>query len=385
MRRLACAEHPPLHALLPTAVEQQSANPDYWGLDHYYEVEGEAIERILVPAVEELWAMCTDFVGTAVADEEILTSLGIPSLAWDTVRESWERSDPVLFSRFDLSFDGRSAPKLHECNIDVVGLVYETAMFQKAWLTYQKDHASIDAAALQFADLEGATVRAVSRMGTRPIRLSSLDGDPYDALWQYALFRILDGAGIDCDRRNYASVEAFLSALMADGAEARVIKGFRWDRLLEDTTLSSRIAALGPRIASPMWSLVLSSKGSLAWLWRFNRGHRNLLATFFEPAPLADADGFVSKPLFSILGQGIALCDRRQPSRNLVTQGPAGSCARVFQDLHYLPRPAGEGRGPWASTGAWVVDGKAVAIGMTECDSPVITDLGMRYLPHVLS
>lgn len=385
MRRLACAEHLPLHVLLPTPVEQHAANFDYWGLDRYYEVDGEAVERILAPAVEELWAMCMEFVGAAVADEEILASLGIPSFVWDMIRESWQRSDPVLFARFDLSFDGRSPPKLHECNIDVVGLFYETALFQKAWLNHRKDRASLAASALQFADLDGAIVRAVARMGAGPLLLVSLEDDPYDALWQYGLFQVLDGAGVGCDMRCYPSAEAFLSQIPAEPAGAGVIKGFRWNRLMDNAALAAGMADLPARIASPIWSLVLSSKGSLAWLWRFNPGHRNLLATFFEPAPLAATAGFVSKPLFSIQGQGIELCDRRQPARNLVTRGPAAPGGRVFQDLHYLPRPAGNGRGPWASTGAWVVDGKAVAIGMTECDSPVITDPAMRYLPHVLA
>ncbi|MCK0206835.1 glutathionylspermidine synthase family protein [Starkeya koreensis] len=395
MRRHACAEHPALNALLPTIIEQHSANRDYWGVDHYYELDGEAVETVLSPAAEELWALCLDFVARAVDDERILESLGIPGLAWDAVRASWRRADPLLFARFDLSFDGHTPPKLHECNVDVVGLLYETAVYQANWLRRQQAEARLTASARQMADLEGAAGRmAARRFGDRPVELVSLDDDPYDELWQYTLFRILDGAGIACDVRNYTSLEAFLASLPASAGSAvapYVVKGFRWDHLIRDSALALHVGALPAGIAAPLWSALLSSKGSLAWLWHFNRGHPNLLASFFEPARLDDADGYVAKPLFSIQGQGIELRDRRAPGRNCVTRAPGPVCGRVYQDLHYLPRPAGPvhanggAGGPWASTGVWMVEGRAVALGMSECDSPIITDDAMRFVPHVLA
>ncbi len=371
MRRRSCTDPPPLHALLPTPIERQHADDAYWVVDACYEVDGEALDKVLIPAAEELWLMCQDLVDRAVGREDILASLGIPTFAWDAIAASWAQRDPVLFARFDLSFDGASQPKLHECNIDVVGLLHETAIFQCRWRDRQAPRAA------QFAHLAEATAAVLRRAAAGgAVQLSILGDDPDDALWQHALRSILEGIGIAATLRRHESPDTFVASI-AEGAP-RIIKGFRWDHLVRDRALAARLNGTASRITAPIWSLVLSSKGSLAWLWHFNRGHPNLLPASLDPRDLPAGSGYVAKPLFSIQGRGVTL--HEGGATPLRAEEP-----RIYQQRHDLPRIGPAGRAPWTSTGAWVVEGKAVAIGMTECDSPVITDAAMRYVPHVVT
>ena len=85
-------------------------------------------------ASAELAALCLDFVDQAVRDEQILSRLGISSTMWDLIAESWHRSDPSLYGRFDLAYDGKNHAKLLEYNADTPSVLFETSVFQWIWL-----------------------------------------------------------------------------------------------------------------------------------------------------------------------------------------------------------------------------------------------------------
>lgn len=388
MIRLSCRTFPPLGHLLRSATERSAAEGDYWNPSGYYQFERKAVETLLRPATEDLWAMCRDFVGRAVADAEILASLGIAEHLWDGIRESWLRDDPVALARFDLSFDGSAAPKLHECNIDVVGLLFEATLFQSRWFQHQKENDRSFRDATHCAGIEDGLAAVLTSGGSRAVMLASLAPDPYDALWIETLSAILAQRGATCARAEFASVEALCRAVArrsAGNTEPAVVKSFRWDAISACRDSVPGLVAAAPRLFSPMWSVVLSSKGCLPWLWRLYPGHPNLLPAFFDAAELAGSRGIVAKPLFSIQGQNVTLEDRMDCHRSMATDGPDQTGRRIFQELCYLPDFDVHGRRWWASTGAWIVNERFAALSMTECSSPVINGPHMRYLPHVLA
>jgi glutathionylspermidine synthase len=388
MKRLTCASPPLLGDLLRTATERRAANDSYWITASCYAMQDEALERLLKPAAGELWQICRDFAARAVRDDEILASLGIPEHAWAGLGESWQRGDPVSLARFDLSFDGVAPPKLHECNIDVVGLLFEATCFQTRWMDHQRQHDPRFHAAGQLAAIADNLAPALGRMGGgQPVRLLSLDADPYDDLWLDTHRGILAARGLPCVSEARHGLDDLCRSLEGSASHASaplIVKSFRWDRVTASEEATRRIVRLAPRLLSPMWTLVLSSKGCLPWLWALNPGHPNLLPAYFTPQPLAHARGIVAKPLFSIEGQNITLRDHGGQKRVLSTGGPDTSGRRVFQELCYLPRFMAGAAPRWASTGAWIAGEAFAAISLTESSSPVISSDTIHYVPHVI-
>lgn len=388
MLRLAATSPPALESLLLSPIERTAAEGSYWIVDQYYALDGAAVDKILLPAVRELWAMCLDFAGRAVKDDEILASLGIPEYAWAGIAHSWANSDPAPLARFDLCFDGRTSPKLHECNIDVVGLLYEATFFQRAWMDHQRKCDPSFAGCDQFIEIEFGLASAIaSRAAQGPITLVSIAADPYEELWTCAVASMLGKRGISCEFVSLGSVPEFFAWVGDRDRDARdrlAVKAFRWDQLLAHGKHFQSLSDSNTRLISPIWSLVLSSKGCLPWLWTLNPGHPNLLEACFEEGQITCPSGFVSKPLFSIQGQDVVLRDALEPARNLVTSGDGRVARRIYQALCYLPEFSSCGGRRWASTGAWVANGRPAGISMTEAGIPVITEQLMGYVPHVL-
>lgn len=354
--------------------------------DYCYALDGETVDRVLVPAAEELWALCRDFAARAVRDDEILASLGIPAAIWDPLRDSWQRDGESALpcARFDLSFDGTGTPRLHECNIDVVGHVHEAALFQTRWFSRAKAAASLPPGARQLADLGPALAAALTEAARgRAITLLRMGRDPYDALTLLACEAVLSASGRPCRVVTADDPRQLLTEALPAAGDDFVLKLFRWDHFLRPDRAGVEDLLQRGRIASPLWSLLLSSKGCLPWLWRFNPGHPNLLAAQFDPAGFQTTGGYVSKPLFSIRGDDIEVTEGAAGPGPRHTQG-SGGARHVYQALHYLPRIPGPTDAPWVSTGVFIVGGKARALTMTEADAPVLTGANGRTVPHNL-
>jgi glutathionylspermidine synthase len=54
--------------------------------------------------------------------------LRLPEAAIPAILRSWERDDFSLYGRFDLAFDGRSAPRLLEYNADTPTALLEASV-----------------------------------------------------------------------------------------------------------------------------------------------------------------------------------------------------------------------------------------------------------------
>jgi len=60
--------------------------------------------------------------------------LGLDDRAARLIERSWFDRDPALYGRMDLSFDGRSPPKLLEYNADTPTSLFEASVVQWHWL-----------------------------------------------------------------------------------------------------------------------------------------------------------------------------------------------------------------------------------------------------------
>src|SRR3974390_802183 len=106
----------------------------YWDESAYYALSLKDIETRIEAPSAEIDAMCLELVDDVIDDERQLRRLRIPQEFWPLIAASWERDDPSLYGRLDLSFDGTGPVKLLEYNADTPTSLLETAVFQWIWL-----------------------------------------------------------------------------------------------------------------------------------------------------------------------------------------------------------------------------------------------------------
>lgn len=104
----------------------------YWDEAGWYEFSLAEIEEIEA-ATNTLHALCLQAV-QVVLDQDRLDEFGIPSEFHAWIRDSWDNDEPTVYGRFDLAWDGRSAPKLLEYNADTPTALFEAAVVQWHWL-----------------------------------------------------------------------------------------------------------------------------------------------------------------------------------------------------------------------------------------------------------
>ena len=120
MQRIACDERPNWreradeHGFRFHTIEGER----YWDERAYYAFTLQEIERDIEAPTADLDQMCRELVARAVDDERMLKLLRIPERFWTFIAASWKRSDPSLYGRFDLSYDGQGPAKLLEYNAD---------------------------------------------------------------------------------------------------------------------------------------------------------------------------------------------------------------------------------------------------------------------------
>ncbi len=361
----------------------------YWTDDAYYLFDADGLER-LKAASTELWNLCLQVVDRASRDDEVLGSLGIPEACWEALRDSWRRGDPDLLARFDLAFDGRRPAKLHECNADTAGTLYEAAVFQWIWLEDRQRDGDLPASHDQFNRLHEALVGSFQGLGTigRPLHMAASLRNVEDQIWARYLQDCAMQAGHDARYVDLEAIRVNACGRLVDAGGLAIrllVKAYRWNVLLHEPYGPHFIGADSPGVIEPLWKLVLASKGLLVWLWRLFPGHPNLLPAWFSDDPDAPTDKCVIKPLFSIKGCNVTLRDPDWPGGGLSTPGPYGREGRVVQALHRLPTFGEATRERHASVTSWIVGGKAEGIGILESDGPIIIDEYSRFVPHAVT
>ncbi|HEY7843464.1 MAG TPA: glutathionylspermidine synthase family protein [Bradyrhizobium sp.] len=354
----------------------------YWDERGYYAFTLDEIEARIEAPTAEIDAMCLELVSHAVDDERILRRLKIPEPFWPLIVESWQRREPSLYGRLDLSFDGRGTAKLLEYNADTPTSIFEAAVFQWTWLEQATLRAIIPKQADQYNSIHERLIEAWKKIGRgRHLHLAGATGNEEDAGTLAYLEDTATQAGlattmIDIEDIGWREASGFVDLDNRDIELA--FKLYPWEWMFQDA-FGARLHQAATRWIEPPWKAVLSNKGILPLLWELFPNHPNLLPAFFEDDPRAKELGtsFVRKPLYSREGANVTLISQGVPLAQ--QDGPYGGEGFVRQAFASLQHFSGQ----YPVLGSWLVDHTPCGLSIREDESP-ITGNNSRFLPHAI-
>jgi len=346
-----------------------SADGGYWDESACYCFSADEIDT-LEAATEELHRMALAAVKHVIETKRYADLHVAPAQA-ALIEQSWRANAPSLYGRFDLAYDGSSAPKLLEYNADTPTSLLEAAVAQWHWLeeTGRPD---------QFNSLHERLIARWEQIfntlppGT-PLHFSCMKDNEEDRITIEYLRDTAVQAGMATHFIYVEDLSWNGSAFVdLDAQPVRAwFKLYPWEWLVRDD-FATHLGDTSLHIIEPAWKALLSNKGMLAILWELFPDHPNLLPAYFTPDFLGAS--FIVKPFFSREGANISIVDRQQP---LATPGPYAAEPKVYQARATLP--AFDGRYP--VIGTWIVGDEAAGMGIREDITPVTTNAS-RFIPH---
>lgn len=353
----------------------------YWDESVCYSFTLREIEDDIEACTTELWALCKEFVGRAVGDQEIFERMRIPRFAWNLIAESWRRSDPSLYGRFDFAYGGCGPPKLLEFNADTPTAVFEAAVFQWYWLEDGLARGFLPSDGDQFNSIHEKLVarwRQVARQNL--VHFVCMKKSVEDLGTVSYLEDCARQAGLSTDILDMSAIGLLRNTFV--DLRGRTMQGifklYPWEFMFADEFGRSSAMA-NAQFIEPPWKMLLSNKGVLAYLWEMEPRHPNLLPAFFDDDVRAADIGadFARKPIWSREGANITLVE----GGKILCQstGSYGTDGCVRQALVRLP----EFEGNFPVIGSWVVGDDAAGIGIREDASPITTDRA-RFIPHFI-
>lgn len=338
------------------------AGEPYWDETAAYEFSAAEIDR-LDDATAEIERLCRAACEHAVKAGRWET-LGIPQAVWPIVAASWRNTEPSLYGRLDLCWDGNGPPKLLEYNADTPTALYEASVIQWEWLTCAMPDAD------QFNSLHEAliaawpTLRITTKLHFAAIRGHAEDRTTVDYLRDTAMQAGLATSFIAIEDIGWNG--RTFTDLAEHGIET-IFKLYPWDWLLRDQ-FGQHIRQASTRWIEPAWRLMPASKGMLALLWELFPGHPNLLPAYRDANRIGIRQ--VRKPLFGREGANITA-----PGQS--TGGTYGAEGYVWQQYQELPRFNGR----YPVIGSWLIAGKPHGMGIREDATPITQD-SSRFVPH---
>jgi glutathionylspermidine synthase len=337
----------------------------YWDESAYYEFSSAEIDQ-LEDVTAELNAMCLQLVERVVR-EGLFGLLGIPGQFWEYVRASWQEKQPTIYGRFDLCYDGESAPKLLEFNADTPTALFEASVVQYYWLKEfdgQKDQFnSIHERLLDHfvKKISGSVGKGILHFSCVKESLEDYTTTEYlrDVAIQAGLETkhiFIDDVGYDHDTKRFVDLEE---------TEIRhLFKLYPWEWMVNEE-FGPFLIENGIALYEPPWKMILSNKAILPLLWQMFPDHPNLLPSYFA-APQS-GDIFVEKPFFSREGEGIVVG----------TWFAEGKKQFVYQQYCELPNYSGN----YPVIGSWIIASEPAGIGIREDTTPITNNLS-RFVPH---
>lgn len=343
----------------------------YWTEQACYVFAADQIDE-LEAATDELHGLCLKAVEYVVANR-LWDRLRIPPAWGDYVEQIWRRSDPTLVGRFDLVYDGRSAPKLLEYNADTPTALYEAAVVQWHWLKDVRPEAD------QFNSIHEKLIDAwrgiLARLPPEAmVHFARFDDQPEDHATSEYLRDTALQAGL-AGKPLAVSQIGWNGRRFTDPDEMPIQvlnKLYPWEWMVREE-FGTHVLSDTTAFIEPAWKMILSNKMLLPILWEGFPGHANLLPSFdTEHRDLGGA--FVKKPIFGREGHNVTIVG---PGVFDTASGDYGVEGYVWQAYHPLPVFDGN----HALVGSWVIEGKAAGIGMRE-DDRRITHNNSRFVPH---
>jgi glutathionylspermidine synthase len=340
----------------------------YWWESACYAFSADEID-ILEEATETLHRLCLEAVERLVQGGD-LSRLDIPQAYWRWIGESWRRSDPGLYGRFDLVYDGISPPKMLEYNADTPTALIEAAVVQWYWLEEVKPGCDqFNSLHEKLIDHWKALRERASRAGREPaLHLSGAFAELEDRRTIEYVQDVAGQAGWATSLLDVSDI-GWNGRFFTDLSETQIrflFKLYPWEWMLREAfgrhLLSDLIG-----IVEPPWKMLLSNKAILAVLWEMFPDHPHLLPAARERSMIGGA--CVEKPIYGREGKDVRVLGAAEPA--------TGQRGRVYQAL--APLPVFDG---WhALIGSWIVGGKAAGMGIREDRVPITTNTS-RFVPH---
>lgn len=347
----------------------------YWDETVHYEFDRDEI-LALETQVEVLHSMCLDAVEQIVLTERF-ADFGLPQWCWEAVAKSWRRSDPYLYGRFDLRYDGGGPAKLLEYNADTPTSLLEAAIIQWHWLT--DAHPGDDQWNSLHEQLVARWNALRSQVAGNELHFtwSSADSSGEDNVTTAYLQETAAEAGFDTIALPIEDIgwdtEAAMFVDLADAPINAIFKLYPWEWVLDDAFGRNVVASLPQTMwLEPLWKALLSNKALLAVLWEMYPGHPNLLPAYVDdPHELTE---YIRKPKLGREGANMTIV---AAGRESATSGVYGAEGYVYQ--LFDPLPQFEGMHP--VLGVWIVGDTAAGLGLRETPG-LITDDGSAFVPH---
>jgi glutathionylspermidine synthase len=352
----------------------------YWCEDAYYQFTLQQVEK-LEEVTSELHQMCLQVVDKVVNSEELLAKFRIPKHTWDFVRASWKTTQPSLYSRLDLAWDGQTDAKLLENNADTPTSLYEAAFFQWIWLEDQLAAGNLPPGSDQFNSLQEKLIERFAALHQQHgfsllhfacCRDTDEDRGTVQYLQDCATEAGLPGDFLFIDEIGLGEKGQFTD--VQDQVISNLFKLYPWEFMLREV-FSTKLEDAGVRWLEPAWKSIISNKALLPMLWKMFPGHPNLLPAYFAEDEVPHMESYVVKPLFSREGANIRIMDKGQEIAH--ADGPYGEEGMIVQQFHPLPKFGDS----YTLIGSWLIDDLPAGIGLRE-DRALITQDLSRFYPH---
>jgi glutathionylspermidine synthase len=314
--------------------------------------------------------MCLELV-QEIIDLRLFKLFLIPPEFEDLIVRSWEEREPSVYGRFDLAYDGVSAPRLLEFNADTPTGLVEASVIQWFWL---KD---VDERGDQFNSIHERLLdawKAVHEQDSRPLHLAAMSGQMEDYVTVEYLRDTAIQAGFETQ---YLDVEQIgydsQTRQFVDSAGAPIHRAFKlypWEWMIREE-FGQNVLHAPTRWIEPPWKMLLSCKSILPMLYDKYPDSPFLLPASFDPIE----GNYVRKPIHAREGSNITVVVDGQVRYQ--TEGPYAEGPYIYQRL--APLRAHDGHYP--IFGSWVVNGISCGVGIREDDSP-ITHNTSRFVPH---
>ncbi len=343
----------------------------YWDERACYALTSGEVD-MLEAVTNELQQMCVE-AAQHVIDHDLFDRFAIPREFVPLVIDSWNRDDATLFGRFDLSWDGRSPPKMLEYNADTPTSLIEASVAQWYWLREVKP------AADQFNSLHEKLIAQWRHIAPgASVHFTCADSEEdignLDYLRDVAIQAGITGRFIDIAHIGWDAIgKRFVDE--DNRPITTLFKLYPWEWLVREA-FGQNLLSSDMRLIEPAWKMLWSNKAILPILWELFPDHPNLLPAYFEPQKFAT--DFVKKPLLSREGANIGIY---AASGEIHTPGEYGEEGFIYQAYHPVPNFVVNGVDNHMVVGSWIVGDEAAGIGIRVDESP-ITKNTSRFLPH---
>ncbi len=357
------------------ARDATGADRPYWDESVHYVFDMDEVLSIEA-SVEVLHSMCLEAVEHVVLTGRY-RDFGLPEWSWEHIEKSWRRSDPHLYGRFDLRYDGRRPPVLLEYNADTPTTLLEAAILQWHWKTdvYPDDdqwNSLHEKLVARWSEIRDRLPGAETYFTWSGAELSGEDHVTVAYLQECAAEAGMNTVGLAIEDIGFdADLDRFVD--LAEAPMDSIFKLYPWEWMLDDDFGRRAVEQMPATMwVEPLWKTLLSNKAILAVLWEMYPGHPNLLPAYVDdPHELTE---YVRKPKLGREGANITIVG---PGYETETGGVYGEEGYVYQLLDPLPqfddmRPA---------LGAWIVGDESAGLGIRET-SGLVTDNGAAFVPH---